>query len=96
MDQTCHQGVDVVLNSLAGELLHTSWRCVARFGKMIELGKRDMLGHAKLDMVFFAGNRSFIGVDIMQILEMPDKLRRYAHSFRKFNGNSTDQSLSSP
>ncbi|KAJ5553185.1 hypothetical protein N7494_002563 [Penicillium frequentans] len=68
MDQTNHRGVDVVLNSLAGELLHTSWRCVASFGKMLELGKRDILGNAQLDMSFFSGNRSFIGVDLKQLL----------------------------
>ena len=77
MESTNGRGVDIVLNSLAGELLHLSWRCVAKFGRMIELGKRDMLGHAQLDMRAFAGNRSFIGVDIKQVLEEePLELRR--------------------
>lgn len=69
MEQTGNRGVDIVLNSLSGELLHLSWRCVAKFGRMIELGKRDLLGHARLDMDLFAGNRSFTGVDTKQILE---------------------------
>jgi acyl carrier protein/NADP-dependent 3-hydroxy acid dehydrogenase YdfG len=34
-------GVDVVLNSLSGELLNASWNCVAADGAMIEIGKRD-------------------------------------------------------
>lgn len=77
MEQTKGRGVDIVLNSLAGELLHTSWKCVARFGRMIELGKRDFLGHAKLDMDPFMENRSFTGVDMKQILEEdPELLRR--------------------
>ena len=77
MESTNGRGVDIVLNSLAGELLHLSWKCVAKFGCMIELGKRDMLGHAQLDMRAFAGNRSFIGVDIKQVLEEePLELRR--------------------
>lgn len=25
-------GIDVVLNSLSGDLLHASWKCVAEFG----------------------------------------------------------------
>lgn len=69
MGQTENRGVDIVLNSLAGELLHASWQCVANFGKMIELGKRDILGHAQLDMSLFSGNRSFIGVDLKHMLE---------------------------
>lgn len=69
MEQTGNRGVDIVLNSLSGELLHLSWRCVAKFGRMIELGKRDLLGHARLDMDLFVGNRSFTGVDAKQILE---------------------------
>ena len=78
MEQTGHRGVDIVLNSLSGELLHTSWKCVAKRGKMIELGKRDMLGHAQLDMKLFTGNRSFIGVDLKQLLEDEPESRRYA------------------
>lgn len=69
MKQTGNRGVDLVLNSLSGELLHLSWRCVAKFGKMIELGKRDVLGQGQLDMDVFAGNRSFIGVDTKQIID---------------------------
>ncbi|KAJ5662752.1 hypothetical protein N7462_011678 [Penicillium macrosclerotiorum] len=69
MEQTGNRGVDLVLNSLSGELLHLSWRCVAKFGKMIELGKRDLLGNGQLDMNVFAGNRSFIGVDAKQIID---------------------------
>ncbi|CAG8955553.1 hypothetical protein HYFRA_00009507 [Hymenoscyphus fraxineus] len=64
MLETKGEGVDVVLNSLSGELLHTSWRCVAQFGKLVELGKRDFMGHAKLDMDIFLGNRSYCSVDV--------------------------------
>ncbi|KAF9884738.1 hypothetical protein FE257_001300 [Aspergillus nanangensis] len=70
-------GVDVVLNSLSGELLHASWKCVAPYGKMLELGKRDFLGHGKLEMDVFAENRMFVGVDLFNILkERSDILRQ--------------------
>ena len=69
MNCTAQRGVDIVLNSLSGELLHLSWKCVAEFGKMIELGKRDILGYGKLDMNVFSGNRSFIGVDVKHLVE---------------------------
>ncbi|KAH8432819.1 uncharacterized protein LDX57_010448 [Aspergillus melleus] len=67
--RTNGRGVDLVLNSLSGELLHASWKCVAPSGKMLELGKRDFLGHGKLDMDLFSKNRSFIGVDLLQVLD---------------------------
>lgn len=60
-------GVDVVLNSLSGELLHATWQCVAEFGKMVEIGKRDLLGSGKLDMEPFMANRSYCCVDMDQM-----------------------------
>ncbi|KAE8135591.1 hypothetical protein BDV38DRAFT_294606 [Aspergillus pseudotamarii] len=71
---TGNRGADVVLNSLGGNLLHTSWKCVAPFGKMLELGKRDFLGHGMLSMDLFISNRSFFGVDLNQFFEeYPDE-----------------------
>jgi NADPH:quinone reductase-like Zn-dependent oxidoreductase len=67
MRETENRGVDMVLNSLSGELLHASWQCVAEFGKMIEIGKRDLVGRGKLDMDLFEGNRMFVGVDFAGI-----------------------------
>ena len=67
MCATKGMGVDIVLNSLSGELLHASWQCVGCFGKMIELGKRDFRGHAQLRMDPFEDNRAFIGVDLAQL-----------------------------
>lgn len=67
MRETSGRGVDVVLNSLSGELLHASWRCVAPFGKMLEIGKRDFIGHGMLDMDLFEANRAFFGIDLAQL-----------------------------
>jgi len=64
MRATNGQGVDIVLNSLSGPLLHASWKCVAEFGKMIELSKSDLSGHGSLDMEPFLLNRSFCCVDM--------------------------------
>ncbi|KAJ5652341.1 Acyl transferase/acyl hydrolase/lysophospholipase [Penicillium longicatenatum] len=60
-------GVDLALNSLSGELLHATWKCIAEFGKMIEIGKRDLIGSGKLDMSPFIENRSYCCVDLDQI-----------------------------
>ncbi|EAW17483.1 putative polyketide synthase, partial [Aspergillus fischeri NRRL 181] len=57
-------GVDCVLNSVSGELLHTSWECVASSGCMVEIGKRDMIGRGQLALGKFEDNRTFIGADL--------------------------------
>ncbi|KAE8354983.1 putative polyketide synthase [Aspergillus coremiiformis] len=68
MQATNGRGVDMVLNSLSGELLHTSWKCVAPCGAMAEIGKRDMVGRGKLALDPFEDNRAFIGGDITRLL----------------------------
>ena len=67
MRETSNRGVDIALNSLSGELLHATWKCVAEFGTMVEIGKRDFIGHGALSMNLFEQNRNFAGVDISQI-----------------------------
>lgn len=67
------KGADVALNSLSGELLHATWRCVAKWGTMVEIGKRDLLGNAKLDMEVFLANRNYCCVDMDQMrIERPE------------------------
>lgn len=69
MRETQGRGIDVVLNSLSGELLHTSWKCVAEFGKLVEIGKRDPQTYAKLDMEPFLANRSYCLFDLLHMRE---------------------------
>ncbi|EAW08895.1 type I polyketide synthase [Aspergillus clavatus NRRL 1] len=64
------RGVDVVLNSLAGEALRLSFQCLAMYGRFIELGKTDILGNSGLEMAPFNGNITFASVDIAMIMEM--------------------------
>lgn len=64
MRETAGRGVDLFLNSLSGDCLHASWECVAEFGKMIDIGKRDIMGNGKLSLNPFDGNRSFFGLDL--------------------------------
>lgn len=85
MDVTNGQGADLVLNSLSGELLHTSWKCVAPFGKMLEIGKRDFIGRGQLGMELFESNRSFHGIDMSQMaVERPDMCKRILQQFNKY------------
>ena len=74
--ETRGEGVDIVLNSLSGELLHASWKCVAPFGKMIEIGKRDLMGFGKLDLNPFLANRSYCCVDLDAFRERPVLFQR--------------------
>ncbi|KAI9036877.1 polyketide synthase [Aspergillus affinis] len=62
-----HIGVDVILNSLSGDGLIASWKCIAPYGRFVELGKADVDGNSKLPMVNFAKNVSFflVAVDHM-------------------------------
>lgn len=76
MQETNGRGVDVVLNSLSGELLHTSWKCVAEYGKMLEIGKRDFIGRGMLSMDLFEANRAFFGIDLARLgVEKPEACR---------------------
>lgn len=75
------RGVDVVLNSLSGELLHASWECVAPFGCMVEIGKRDLIGHGALALEPFEQNRGYFGVEFARLsAERPEIPFRYVIS----------------
>jgi NADPH:quinone reductase-like Zn-dependent oxidoreductase len=74
MTKTGGKGVDVALNSLSGELLHATWSCIAKWGTMVEIGKRDLLGSAKLDMRPFSDNRNYCCVDLDQMVKERPKL----------------------
>jgi NADPH:quinone reductase-like Zn-dependent oxidoreductase len=74
--ETGGKGIDVVLNSLSGELLHATWSCVAPWGHMVEIGKRDLLGGGKLDMQTFLANRSYTCVDIDPLIDRAELMHR--------------------
>ncbi|KAF2464811.1 uncharacterized protein BDR25DRAFT_380712 [Lindgomyces ingoldianus] len=64
------RGVDVVLNSLAGEGLHASWSCVAPFGTFVEIGKSDIFKKSRLRMDVFDKNVTFASVDLTLMSEL--------------------------
>ncbi|XXG99710.1 hypothetical protein Hte_006051 [Hypoxylon texense] len=67
MDATGGRGVDVVLNSLSGELLHASWRCCAEFGRFVEIGKREFTEGGRLEMEQFLKSATFTGFDLSSL-----------------------------
>ena len=64
MKATKGRGVDVCLNSLTGDMLHESWRCIAENGNLIEIGKKDMLSRNSLSMEPFDRNCSYRALDL--------------------------------
>src|SRR5690625_3267503 len=62
------EGVDVVLNSLAGEAMERSLQLLRPFGRFLELGKRDFYGGTRLGLRPFRQNISFYGIDADQLL----------------------------
>ena len=77
LDITNGEGVDVALNSLAGEQLHATWECMAPFGKFVEIGKRDITSNMNLGMSPFERNVSFTAVDLTDLVrDRPQTLQR--------------------
>ncbi|CAG2117531.1 unnamed protein product, partial [Medioppia subpectinata] len=64
MASTKGKGVDLVLNSLAGDKLDASYECVANGGRFVELGKYDLVLNKQLGMFDFLRDVSFIGVAV--------------------------------
>ena len=64
------RGCDVALNQLAGELLHATWSCIAPFGRLIEIGKRDIHENTKLDMDPFRKNITYASLDLITMFEL--------------------------
>lgn len=67
LSMTGGEGVDVVLNSLAGPLLQEGFNCLGRFGRFVELGKRDLKMNSRLGMAAFNRAVSFSHVDLLQL-----------------------------
>jgi phthiocerol/phenolphthiocerol synthesis type-I polyketide synthase C len=77
MAQTGGQGVDVVLNSLAGEAINRNFQVLKPFGRFLELGKRDFYENTKIGLRPFRNNISYFGIDADQLmLVRPDLTRR--------------------
>jgi acyl transferase domain-containing protein/NADPH:quinone reductase-like Zn-dependent oxidoreductase/SAM-dependent methyltransferase/acyl carrier protein len=59
LEMTGGRGVDVVLNSLAGEAIPMGLSCLAEFGRFVEIGKRDIYQNARIPLWPLRRNASF-------------------------------------
>ena len=67
-------GVDVVLNSISGEGMLASVKCMKPFGRFVELGKRDYVANTAMGLRPFRRNLTYFGVDLDQLLAADPKL----------------------
>ncbi|MEV5885257.1 SDR family NAD(P)-dependent oxidoreductase [Streptomyces sp. NPDC052020] len=58
------RGVDVVLNSLAGEAIARGLECLSPGGRFVELGKRDLYANTPVLLGPFRRNIAYFGVDV--------------------------------
>ncbi len=62
-------GVDIVLNSLAGEFIPKSFSVLAPFGRFLEIGKVDIYQNAKFGLAALKDNISYFVIDLAQHIE---------------------------
>ncbi|KAK2603636.1 hypothetical protein QQS21_004217 [Conoideocrella luteorostrata] len=72
MATTGNRGVNVIINSLVGDLMHASWSCIAPFGRFVEIGKRELVDAGKLDMHNFLKNATFTAFDLSEFFYAED------------------------
>jgi acyl transferase domain-containing protein/acyl carrier protein len=74
LSYTGGEGVDVVLNSIAGEAIPKSLSILRLGGRFLELGKTDILQNGQLPLKPFQHNLAFFAIDLSQMF-----LRRPAY-----------------
>ena len=72
--KTQGRGVDVVINSLAGEALRASWEIIAPNGRFIEVGKKDIYNLGALPMFPFAKMATFSSVDLACLFQQSPQI----------------------
>jgi NADPH:quinone reductase-like Zn-dependent oxidoreductase len=58
------EGIDVVLNSIAGEAIEAGIRLLRNDGRFLEIGKRDLVAGRVLDLAHFSKSITFAAIDI--------------------------------
>jgi len=76
MEATGGRGVDIVLNSLTGRFITQSLKCLAPFGRFVELGKSDIYRNNKLSLERLGENISYFVVDVDRLAAQKPELHR--------------------
>ena len=64
LEKTDGRGVDVILNSIAGEAITRGIDILSPYGRFVEIGKRDIYADNKIGLFAFRKNLSFFAVDL--------------------------------
>ena len=64
LELTKGKGVDLVINSLTGEKLESSYQLLTESGRFVEIGKYDMVQNKQIGMFDFLKDISFIAVAV--------------------------------
>ncbi|KUL86372.1 hypothetical protein ZTR_08618 [Talaromyces verruculosus] len=72
MKATGGRGINVIINSLVGDLMHASWACIAPFGRFVEIGKRELIDAGSLDMHKFLQGSTFSAFDLSEFFYAED------------------------
>ena len=73
LEVTSGEGVDIVLNSLAGDKLEASIRCLGINGKFLEIGVYDAHKNTPLGMRSFLKNIQFHGIGLYHVMRKGSK-----------------------
>ncbi|MFP3343133.1 type I polyketide synthase [Halomonas sp. SIMBA_159] len=87
LEDTQGEGVDIVLNSLAGEAINQNLRALRPFGRFLELGKRDFYENTHIGLRPFRNNLSYFGIDSDQLMKVQPALtqRLFGEMMALFN-----------
>jgi len=69
---TDNRGVDIVLNTLTGELFNDSAKCCTEFGTFIDISRRDLTEAAKTDTHTVPRNATFTSFDLNDLCDETD------------------------
>lgn len=70
------RGVDVIYNSLPGEMIAQNFAVAGEFCRIIEIGKADIYFGGATDLKPFSGNLSFHSIDMDRMLRMRPEIFR--------------------
>jgi acyl transferase domain-containing protein/NADPH:quinone reductase-like Zn-dependent oxidoreductase/acyl carrier protein/SAM-dependent methyltransferase len=99
------KGVDIVLNSMAGEAIPMGLSCLAPFGRFVEIGKRDIYQNSRLPMwpmrqngsfhvvamdAVFDGDAALTGQLLDDVIELVDKGALHPLPYRAFPASRVD------
>lgn len=78
MQVTGGAGVDVILSSSGGDLMHDTWRCIAPLGRFIDVDRTDILGDGRLELDMFKKNAVFASCNLGVIYrQKPASIEKY-------------------